>query len=63
MAGVNVRALKPEKAVDTAMVSANCLYNSPVIPLMKAVGINTDSNTSTSPTTGPWSSVIAFSAA
>lgn len=62
-AGVSVRALKPEKAVETAMVRANCLYKAPVIPLMKAVGINTESRTSTSPTTGPVSSFIAFSAA
>ena len=53
MAGVKVKALNPENAVDTAIVSANCLYNSPVMPDMNAVGMNTESNTSTSPTTGP----------
>ncbi len=63
MAGVKVRALKPEKAVETAMVRANCLYSSPVMPEMNAVGMNTDSSTSTSPTTGPCSSTIALRAA
>ncbi len=53
IAGVKVRALKPENAVETAMVRANCLYSSPVMPEMKAVGINTDSSTRTSPTIGP----------
>ena len=62
-AGVNVRALNPENAVDTAMVRANCLYSSPVMPLMNAVGMNTDSSTSTSPMTGPWRSTIEFLAA
>ncbi len=60
MAGVKVKALNPENAVDTAIVSANCLYNSPVMPDMNAVGMNTESNTSTSPTTGPCSSIMAF---
>ena len=33
------------------------------MPLTKAVGTNTDSSTSTSPTTGPVSSLMAFVAA
>ena len=62
-AGVSVRALKPENAVDTAMVSANCLYSCPVMPDTNAVGMNTAMSTSTSPTTGPVSSPMAFTAA
>ena len=49
--------------MDTAMVSANCLYSDPVMPLTKAVGMNTDRSTSTSPTTGPVSSFMALMAA
>ena len=43
IAGVNVRALNPENAVDTAIVSANCLYSCPVMPLIKAVTVCDDS--------------------
>ena len=57
-----MRALNPEKATEVAIVSANCLYNSPVIPLMNAVGMKTDNSTRTSPTTGPCNSTMAFSA-
>ena len=62
IAGVKVRALNPEKATDVAMVNANCLYSSPVMPLINAVGIKTDNSTKTSPMTGPCNSCIAFSA-
>ena len=63
MAGVNVSALKPENAVLTAIVRANCLYSCPVMPLTMAVGTNTASSTSTSPITGPCSSCMALRAA
>jgi len=59
-AGVNVRELKPLNTVEAAIVSANCLYNCPEIPLISIVGINTASNTSTTPTIGPVISPIAF---
>ena len=41
------------------MVKANCLYNCPDIPLTRVVGINTASNTKTTPTMGPVISPIA----
>ena len=59
-AGVNVNELKPLNTVEAAMVNANCLYNCPEIPLIIIVGINTASNTSTTPTIGPVISPIAF---
>ena len=40
-AGVSVSELNPLKKVAAAMVKANCLYNSPVIPPTNAVGIKT----------------------
>ena len=52
-AGERVSALIPLNAVDIAIVKANCLYNCPVIPPMKAVGTNTASRTNTSPIIGP----------
>ena len=59
-AGLRVSALRPENAVDTAMVIANCLYISPVIPPINAVGTNTARSTSTVPMIGPVISSIAF---
>ena len=41
------------KATDNAMVMANCLYNSPVIPPRKSTGKNTAASTSTIAITGP----------
>ncbi len=63
MAGVKVNAFIAEKAVDTAIVSANCLYSSPVMPEINAVGINTAMSTNATPITGPCNSYMAFSAA
>ena len=62
-AGVSVSELNPLKKVAAAMVKANCLYNSPVIPPTNAVGIKTAINTKTTPTTGPVISPIACSTA
>lgn len=58
-AGVSVSELMPLSTVLAAMVKANCLYNCPEIPLTSMVGINTASNTSTTPTMGPVISPIA----
>jgi hypothetical protein len=38
-AGLRVNALKADKATETAMVTANCWYNRPVMPGMNAVGM------------------------
>ena len=50
-------------AVETAMVSANCRKNVPVMPLMNAVGIKTEQRTSAIATNAPPTSVIALRAA
>ena len=52
-AGVNVNATKAEIITETATVKANCLYNTPVKPPMKATGTNTEINTKAIPITGP----------
>src|SRR4029077_6744593 len=41
-AGDSVSELSAEIAVETAIVSANCRKNVPVMPLINAVGINTE---------------------
>ncbi len=62
-AGLRVNALKADKATETAMVTANCWYNRPVIPGMKAVGINTAARIRAMAITGPETSSIARNAA
>ena len=59
-AGLRVSELKAEKTVETAMVTANCRKNWPVIPPMKAQGTNTAHSTSATATTGPVTSSIAL---
>ena len=59
-AGLRVRALNPLITVEMAIVRANCLYNWPVMPPIKAVGINTANSTSTIPTTAPDTSFMAW---
>ena len=62
-AGLSVSALNAEMMTDTAIVNANCWYMRPVMPGMKAVGMNTADRTSAIPTTGPDTSSIALKAA
>ena len=50
-------------STDTAMVTENCLYITPVMPPKKAIGQNTDDKTSATATTGPETSTIACTAA
>ncbi len=62
-AGLSVSELKAEMIVDAAIVSANCLKNSPLMPAMNAVGTNTAASTSAMAMTGPATSVMALRAA
>ena len=62
-AGLSVSALSVLISTAAEMVKANCLNNCPVIPLMKAVGTKTASNTSVVAMTGPVISRIAVIAA
>ena len=62
-AGERVSELSAEMAVETAMVSANCRKNWPVIPLMNAVGTKTAPSTSATATTAPPTSSMAWRAA
>ncbi|MBV6506138.1 MAG: hypothetical protein ILNGONEN_01709 [Syntrophorhabdaceae bacterium] len=59
-AGLNVSALKADIITEIAIVTANCWYNLPVIPGMKAVGTKTAARISAIATTGPETSCIAF---
>ena len=59
-AGVRVSATSAENSVDTATVSANCLYSCPVTPGTNAIGMNTADSTSAIATTGPDTSSIAL---
>ena len=45
-AGVSVRATITERITEMETVSANCLYNWPVMPPMKETGTNTAQRTS-----------------
>ena len=56
---MNTKDIIPEITVAVAIVSANCLYSSPVIPPMNAVGMNTANNTKTILITGPCISFMA----
>ena len=62
-AGLRVKALNAEISTEMAMVSANCWYRRPVIPGMKATGMNTEESTRAMPTTGAETSSIALSVA
>jgi hypothetical protein len=62
-AGLRVNELTAEKNVETAIVRANWRKNCPVMPEIKAQGINTHISTSEMAIIGPVTSPIAFSAA
>ena len=62
-AGLSVNALIVLISTAAEIVNANCLNNWPVIPLMKAVGTKTASNTSVVAMTGPVISRMAVMAA
>ena len=62
-AGVSVKATNADKAIETAIVSANCLYKTPVIPPRNATGTKTAASTHAIATTGPCTSSIARSVA
>ena len=62
-AGLKVNELIAERTVETEMVTANCLKNWPVIPLIKVHGINTAHRTRATAITGPVTSFIALRAA
>ena len=56
-AGLRVSELTAEKTVETAIVTANCRKNWPVIPVMNAHGTNTAPSTSATAMIGPVTSV------
>ena len=58
-AGVKVKAQIADRAIDTEIVMANCLYNWPVEPPIKDTGINTAASTKAIATTGPLTSLMA----
>ena len=58
-AGVRDRATRADRAMDTEMVRANCLYSWPVDPLMNEIGTNTAASTQAMATTGPETSFMA----
>ena len=62
-AGVSVKATSAEISTDTAIVTENCLYITPVMPPRNAIGRNTADSTSATATTGPDTSCIALIAA
>ena len=57
--GVSVSAQNSEIVIEHAIVSANCLYSSPVVPGKNATGTNTASRTSDDASTAPVISRIA----
>ncbi len=59
-AGVRVRALKAEMAMENAMVSENCLYRMPVVPGKKLTGTKTEMRTSEVATTAEVTSAMAM---
>ena len=59
-AGLNVSELNAENTVETAIVTANCRKNCPVIPPMNAHGTNTAHNTTATAMTGPVTSSMAL---
>ena len=60
IAGLKVKELMVEMIVETAIVTANCRKNWPVIPPMKAHGTKTAHRTKPTATIGPVTSSIAF---
>ena len=62
-AGVSVKATSAEISTETAIVTENCLYITPVIPPKNAIGRKTEDKTSATATTGPETSFIALIAA
>ena len=62
-AGVNVNATNADRAIEIAIVNANCLYKTPVIPPKNATGTKTADNTNAIAITGPCTSSIARSVA
>ncbi len=58
--GVMVSALTAEMIVETAIVTANCWKNWPVIPLRKQQGTNTELRASVMAMIGPVISSIAL---
>ena len=61
--GVNVSATNPEIVTDITMVTANCLYISPLKPPINATGINTAPRTKIIAIKAPVTSRIAIKAA
>ena len=61
--GVNVRATKPDITTLITIVTANCLYITPVKPPINATGIKTADNTKTIAITGLVISCIEIMAA
>ena len=45
--------MKADRAIEIAMVKANCRYKTPIIPPRKATGIKTADKTKAIATTGP----------
>jgi hypothetical protein len=62
-AGESVSALKAEMRTEMAMVSANCLLRSPLMPPMSAMGMKTEARITATLTTGAETSFIALSVA
>ncbi len=58
-AGVNDNATMAERAIETEIVRANCLYSCPTVPPRKATGMKTDAKINAIATTGPDTSFIA----
>ncbi|MPM98334.1 hypothetical protein SDC9_145519 [bioreactor metagenome] len=59
-AGVKDKAIKAERAIDTEIVRANCLYSCPTVPPRNATGIKTEAKMKAIATTGPETSFIAL---
>ena len=60
MAGDNVKAQIAEIAIETAIQTANCLYITPVIPVINIIGTNTAINTRAIATrANPTSSIVS----
>ena len=59
-AGVSDKATTAENSVDTATVTANCLYMMPEMPPRNATGTNTAHKMSAIAMTGPETSAMAF---
>ena len=62
-AGVSDSATKADSSVDTATVTANWRYSTPVMPPRKDTGTNTAVSTSATATTGAETSLMACTVA